>query len=84
MYSTSHVGHKGTGYTRVCLSLIWMYGTTLLHDVLAITLAALGAIFHVSPALCPCDPRPPRGEMHAAPCGGRSDTRLLGLSLAAS
>ena len=41
------------------------------------TLAALGTIFQASPALCPCEPRRPRGEMQAVPCGARSDTRLL-------
>ena len=41
------------------------------------TLAALGAIFHAFPALCPCEPRLPRGEMQAVPCGARSNTRLL-------
>ena len=55
-----------------------------MHAALAITLAALGAIFHAFPALCPCEPRPPRGEMQAVPCGARSDTRLLGLPFAAS
>ena len=30
-----------------------------------------------SPFLCPCEPRCPRGEMQAVPCGARSDTRLL-------
>ena len=29
------------------------------------------------PALCPCEPRLPRGEMQAVPCGARSNTRLL-------
>ena len=50
------------------------------HAALAMpaTLAALGAIFQAFPALCPCEPRLPRGEMQAVPCGGaRSNTRLL-------
>ena len=49
------------------------------HAALAMpaTLAALGAIFQAFPALCPCEPRPPRGEMQAVPCGARSNTRLL-------
>ena len=55
-----------------------------MHAALAITLAALGAIFQAFPALCPCEPRPPHREMQAVPCGPRSDTRLLGLPLAAS
>ena len=41
------------------------------------TLAALGATFQSFPALCPCEPRLPRGEMQAVPCGARSNTRLL-------
>ena len=55
-----------------------------MHAALAITLASLGAIFQAFPALCPCEPRPPRGELQTGPCGARSDTRLLGLPLAAS
>ena len=52
---------------------------TRVHAALAMpaTLAALGAIFQASPALCPCEPRLPRGEMQAVPCGARSNTRLL-------
>ena len=45
--------------------------------VMPATLAALGAIFQAFPALCPCEPRLPRGEMQAVPCGARSNTRLL-------
>ena len=41
------------------------------------TLAALGAIFQAFPARCPCEPRLPRGEMQAVPCGARSNSRLL-------
>ena len=41
------------------------------------TLAAFGVIFQAFPALCPFDPRCPRGEMQAVPCGARFDTRLL-------
>ena len=55
-----------------------------MHAALAITLAARGAIFQAFPVLCPCEPRPPHGEMQAVPCGARSDTRLLGFPLAAS
>ena len=40
------------------------------------TLAALGVIFQAFPALCPWEPRLPRGEMQAVPCGARSNTRL--------
>ena len=52
---------------------------TRVHSSLAMpaTLAALGAIFQAFPALCPCEPRLPRGEMQAVPCGARSNTRLL-------
>ena len=52
---------------------------TLVHTALAMpaTLAALGTIFQAFPALCPCEPRLPRGEMQAVPCGARSITRLL-------
>ena len=55
-----------------------------MHASLAITRAALGGIFQALPSLCSCEPRPPRGEMQAVSCGTRSDTRLLGLPLAAS
>ena len=41
------------------------------------TLAALGAIFKAFSAQCPREPRLPRGEMQAVPCGARSNTRLL-------
>ena len=41
------------------------------------TFAAPGAIFQDFPALCPCEPRLPRGEMQAMPCGARFNTRLL-------
>ena len=34
-------------------------------------------IFQAFPALCPCEPRLPRGEMQAVLCGARSNTRLL-------
>ena len=52
---------------------------TRVHAALAMpaALAALGAIFQAFPALCPCEPRLPRGEMQAVPCGARSNTRLL-------
>ena len=51
----------------------------IVHAALAMpaTLAALGAIFQAFPALCPCEPRLPRGEMQAVPCGARSNARLL-------
>ena len=41
------------------------------------TLDALGTICQASPALCPCEPRRPRGEMQTVPRGARFDTRLL-------
>ena len=46
---------------------------TRVHAALAIpaTLAALGATFQAFPALCPCEPRLPRGDMQAVPCGTR-------------
>ena len=52
---------------------------TRVHAALAMpaTLAALGVIFKTFPALCPCEPRLPRGEMQAVPCDARSNTRLL-------
>ena len=43
--------------------------------VMHATHAALGV--QVFPALCPCEPLLPRGEMQAVPCGARSNTRLL-------
>ena len=52
---------------------------TRVHAALAMpdTLAALGVIFQAFPALYPWEPRLPRGEMQAVPCGARSNTRLL-------
>ena len=49
------------------------------HAALAMpaTPAALGAIFQPFPALCPCEPRLPRGEIQAVPFGARSNTWLL-------
>ena len=44
-----------------------------MHAALPIILAALAAIFRAFSALCLCEPRPPRGEMQAVPCGARSD-----------
>ena len=41
------------------------------------TLVALSAIFQPFPALCPFEPRLPRGGMKAVPCGARSNTLLL-------
>ena len=55
-----------------------------MHAALAITFAALGAIFQTSPTLFPCERRPPRGEIQVVPCRASSDTRLLGVPLAAS
>ena len=51
----------------------------LMHAALPMlaTLAVLGAIFHAFPALCPCEPRRSRGEMHGVPCGAPSTTGLL-------
>ena len=54
------------------LLLFW---SRLVHAALAIN--ATLAIFQASPALCPCEPCRPRGEMQAVPCGARFDTRLL-------
>ena len=50
-----------------------------MHAALAMaaTLAALGAIFQAFPALCPCEPRLPRGEIQAMTCGARSNIRLF-------
>ena len=53
-----------------------VHATLATHTTLA-TPAALGVIFQTFPALCPFEPRRPRGEMQAVPCGARSDTRLL-------
>ena len=52
---------------------------TCVHAALAMpaTLAELGAILQAFPALCPCEPRLPRGEMQVMPCGARFNTRLL-------
>ena len=52
---------------------------TRVHAALAMpaTLAGLGAIFQAFPALCPYEPRLPRGEMQAVPCGARTNTWLL-------
>ena len=49
------------------------------HAALAMpaTLAVPGAIFQAFPALCPCEPRLPRGEMQAVPRSACSNTRLL-------
>ena len=59
--------------------LLLLFWSRLVHAALAMhaTLAALGTIFKASPALCTCEPRHPRGEMQAVPCGARSDTRLF-------
>ena len=56
---------------------------TFMHAALAMpaTVAALSAIFQAFPALCPCEPRLPRGEMQPAPCGVRSNTRLISASI---
>ena len=65
----------------VPLCKIYIFGLieTRVHAALAMpaTLAALGAIFQAFSALCPCEPRLPRGEMQAVPCAARSNTRLL-------
>ena len=63
----------------LCPRKMFSLGETHVHAALAMpaTLAALGAIFQALPALCPCEPRLPRGEMQAVPCGARSNTRLL-------
>ena len=55
---------------------------TRVHVALAMpaTLAALGVIFQSFPALCPCEPRLPCGEMQAVPCGARPNTRLFPVS----
>ena len=44
------------------------------------TLAALGVIFQAFAAVSLREPRRPRGELQAVPCGARSDTRLLPVS----
>ena len=53
------------------LLLFW---SRLVHAALAMhaTLAALGNIFQAYPALCPCEPRWPLGDMQAVSCGARS------------
>ena len=50
----------------------WVVHAPLATHATLGTLAALGVIFHVIPALCPFEPRRPRGEMQAVPCGARS------------
>ena len=59
---------------------------TRVHAALAMpaTLAALDAILQALPALCPCEPRLPRGEMQAVPCGARFNTRVLPASTSQS
>ena len=56
-------------------------GPRLVHAALAMhaILAALGTIFQAYPALCPCEPRRPLGDMQAVSCGARSRqySRLL-------
>ena len=44
-------------------------------------LATVSARSQASPALCPSEPRPPRGEMKAVPYDARSDTRPPALNL---
>ena len=53
------------------LLLFW---SRLVHAALVMhaTLAALGTIFQAYPALCPCEPRRPLGDMQAVSCGARS------------
>ena len=70
----------------LCPEMFFGLVETRVHAALAMhaALAALGAIFQAFPALCPCEPRPPRGEMQAVSCGARSNTRLLGFQVAAS
>ena len=77
-YPSLSIGNQDLIY----LSFNLVQGTTLLHAAIATTLPALGAIFQAFPALCPCEPRPPRGEMQAVPCGTRFNNRLLGFPLA--
>ena len=52
---------------------------TRMRAALAIA-ATLAALFQAFPALCPCEPFLPRGDMPAVPCGARSNTRLLPVS----
>ena len=61
---------------KVSLLLFW---SRLVHAALAMhaTLAALGTICQATPALCPCEPRRPCGEMQAVPCGAPSDTAFF-------
>ena len=60
------------------LLLFW---SRLVHAALAMhaTLDALGTIFQAYPALCPCEPRRPLGDVQAVSCGARSRqySRLL-------
>ena len=66
--------HGSTLPSKKCLA--WSRLAYMLRAVPA-TLAALGAIFQAFLALCPCEPRLPRGEMQVVPCGARSNTQLL-------
>ena len=67
----------------LCPPKIFGLVKTRVHAALAMPaiLTALGAIFQAFPALCPYEPRLPRGEMQAAPCGARSNTRLFPASI---
>ena len=63
----------------LCPNNIFGLVETRVHAALAMhaTLAGLDAIFQAFPTLCPCEPRLPRGEMQAVPCGACSNSRLL-------
>ena len=57
-----------------------------MHAALAMpaTLAALGALFQAFHALCPCEPRLPRGEMTTVPRVASYNPRLLPASTSQS
>ena len=52
---------------------------TRVHATLAMpaTLATLVVIFQVFPALCPCEPRLPRGEMQAVPLWRLANAEII-------
>ena len=60
-----------------CVETDWVVHATLATHANLATLAALGVIFRAFPALRSFEPRRPRRDMQAVPCGARSDTRLL-------
>ena len=58
-----------------------VFWSRIMHAALAThaTLAALCTMFQAYPALCPCEPRRPFGDMQAVSCGtcSRQHNRLL-------